>query len=152
MAALLCCCLGAPAFAQVPDESLCLPGEGVVFACHAEGKLVSLCRSPQPGEGLRYRFGTPASEESRYPAPGQRARAAFKVGKAPLPGGGVSSVAFQSGGYTYTVYSLVGRGEDGVTPVFEDGVTVERRGRVLRHLRCEDGGTGFREMLPGSLK
>ena len=143
----LACWAALPAWAQEPGASLCQADEPVVFACSVEGKIVSLCRSPGHEDGLSYRFGTPAAVELRYPQPGQRARPAFSVSTEPLIGGGVTRVAFQRGAYTYTVYSRVGRAPDGSTPEFEDGVTVERRGRLLRHLRCEDGGAGFREPL-----
>lgn len=141
----LACAAMSPAWAQDPGPSLCLANEPVVFACSVEGKIVSLCRSAPPEEGLSYRFGKPSAVELRYPQPGQRARASFTVKSEPLIGGGVTRVAFQRGGYTYTVYSRVGRAADGSTPEFEDGITVERRGKLLRHLRCEDGGAGFRE-------
>jgi len=131
--------------AEPADASLCLAHEPVVFACSVEGKIASLCRSPDAGNGLSYRFGKPAAVELRYPQPGQRARPAFTVKTEPLIGGGVTMVAFQRGGYTYTVYSRVARAPDGGTPEFEDGITVERRGKLLRRLRCEDGGAGFRE-------
>lgn len=156
MAVALCCCLGTPAraAAQPPWQpaSLCTADETVVFACSVEGKIVSLCRAPRPEDGLHYRFGLPAALELQYPVPGQRARAAFKVAHAPLIGGGVTSVAFQQSGHTYTVYSQVGRAQDGATPAFEDGLTVERRGKTLRHLRCDDGGAGFRDLHEGGVK
>jgi len=135
---------GEPA-GEPAGASLCLAHEPVVFACSVEGKIASLCRSPDAGNELSYRFGKPAAVELRYPQPGQRARPAFTVKTEPLIGGGVTKVAFQRGAYTYTVYSRVARAPDGATPEFEDGVTVERRGKLLRRLRCEDGGAGFRE-------
>jgi len=135
----------AESAAEPADASLCLAHEPVVFACSVEGKIASLCRSPDAGSGLSYRFGKRAAVELRYPQPGQRARPAFTVKTEPLIGGGVTKVAFQRGGYTYTVYSRVARAPDGGTPEFEDGITVERRGKLLRRLRCEDGGAGFRE-------
>ncbi|WP_305823432.1 hypothetical protein [Massilia brevitalea] len=151
-AALSCClgcCLALPAWAQAPAQappaSLCNAGEQVVFACAMEGKTLSLCRPSLPGNGLQYRFGSPARLELEYPAPGQRVQPVFKVRDEPLIGGGLTSVAFQRSGYTYTVYSRVGRGPDGVTPEFDDGLTVERRGKTLRHSHCEDGGAGFLE-------
>jgi len=151
--AALGCCLGcglslpawAQAQAQAPAASLCNAGEQVVFACAMEGKTLSLCRPSLPGNGLQYRFGSPARLELEYPAPGQRVQPVFKVRNEPLIGGALTSVAFQRSGYTYTVYSRVGRGPDGVTPEFDDGLTVERRGKTLRHARCDDGGAGFLE-------
>ncbi|QNA90408.1 hypothetical protein G4G28_21375 [Massilia sp. Dwa41.01b] len=139
MAAATCSLLPAGA------ESLCAPHEPVVFACHVGTKIVSLCR-PAEGEGvLSYRFGRPAALEMRYPEPGRPVRSAFTVSTLPLVGGGETTVAFERGGYTYTVYSRVARGADGATPEFEDGLLVKRRGKVVSKLRCEDGGEGFRE-------
>ncbi|MFC5461231.1 hypothetical protein [Massilia niabensis] len=130
-------------------QSLCASNEPVVFACHVGSKVVSLCRAADDRGMLSYRFGKPEALELTYPEPGRQARAAFTVKSAPLIGGGETTVAFQRGAYTYTVYSRVGRGEDGATPEFEDGVIVSRRGKVLSRMRCEDGGEGFREPLNG---
>lgn len=131
-------------------ESLCAPDEPVVFACHVGSKIVSLCRPADDRGMLSYRFGRPAALELRYPEPGRAAHAAFTVQSKPLVGGGETTVAFRRGGYAYTVYSRVARGADGSTPVFEDGVIVSRRGKVLSRMRCEDGGEGFRE-APGAV-
>jgi len=143
-AAALLCCLALPGRAELPAPSLCQPGEAIVFACSVAGKLVSLCRAADAANlsALQYRYGTPGAVELDYPAPGQRARAAFGTRKEALIGGGIAAVVFVRSGYTYTVYSRVSRA-DGVTPAFEDGVTVERRGKLLQHLRCDDGGAGF---------
>ena len=94
---------------------------------------------------LSYRFGGPEKLELTYPDPTRQASAAFTVKSVPLVGGGETTVAFQRGTYTYTVYSKVARADDGVGPDFEDGVIVARRGKVLSRMRCEDGGEGFRE-------
>ena len=144
--AFLAFCGGAPAYAAA-GESLCAAGEPVVFACHVGSKMVSLCRPPGDRGMLSYRFGRPDALELSYPAQGRQASAAFTVKSAPLVGGGETTVAFRRGAYTYTVYSRVGRGEDGATPEFEDGVIVSRRGKVLSRMRCDDGGEGFREPL-----
>ena len=130
-------------------QSLCAANEPVVFACHVGSKLVSLCRPPGDRGMLSYRFGKPQALELTSPEPGRQARAAFIVKSAPLIGGGETTVAFQRGGYTYTVYSRIGRGGNGATPEFEDGVIVSRRGKVLSRMRCEDGGEGFREPVDG---
>lgn len=143
-----CCGAGA-----VRAESLCAPHEPVVFACHVGTKLVSLCRPAGDRGMLSYRFGRPQYLELRYPEPGRQASAAFTVKSAPLVGGGETTVAFRRGAYTYTVYSKVARGDDGMTPEFEDGVIVARRGKVVSKMRCADGGEGFREpMTPVAVK
>ena len=124
--------------------SLCAPNEPVVFACHVGAKMVSLCRPAGDRGMLSYRFGGPDKLELSYPAPGRQASAAFTVKSLPLVGGGETTVAFQRGAYTYTVYSKVARAVD-ASPQFEDGVIVARRGKVISRMRCEDGGEGFRE-------
>ena len=129
--------------------SLCAPNEPVVFACHVGAKMVSLCRPAGDRGMLSYRFGGPDKLELSYPAPGRQASAAFTVKSLPLVGGGETTVAFQRGAYTYTVYSKVARAAD-ASPQFEDGVIVARRGKVISRMRCEDGGEGFRE--PVTLK
>ena len=139
VAAACCVALGAQA------ASLCAPNEPVVFACHVGSKMVSLCRPAGDRGMLSYRFGGPDKLELTYPEPGRQAGAAFTVKSLPLVGGGETTVAFQRGGYTYTVYSKVARAEDGEGPEFEDGVIVARRGKVVSRMRCEDGGEGFRE-------
>lgn len=150
--AIAALCGLAPPFAPavLAAQSLCAAGEPVVFACHVGSKMVSLCRPPGDRGMLSYRFGKPEALELTYPEPGRQARAAFTVKSAPLIGGGETTVAFRRGAYTYTVYSRVGRGEDGTRPEFEDGVIVARRGKVLSRMRCEDGGEGFREP-PGAM-
>jgi hypothetical protein len=137
-AAAACACLSAQA------ASLCAPNEPVVFACHVGSKMVSLCRPAGDRGMLSYRFGGPDKLELSYPEPGRQASAAFTVKSLPLVGGGETTVAFQRGAYTYTVYSKVAHAED-ASPEFEDGVIVARRGKVVSRMRCEDGGEGFRE-------
>jgi hypothetical protein len=139
VAAACCAALSAQA------ASLCAPNEPVVFACHVGGKMVSLCRPAGDRGMLSYRFGGPGKLELSYPEPGRQASAAFTVKSLPLVGGGETTVAFQRGAYTYTVYSRVARAEDDASPEFEDGVIVARRGKVISRMRCEDGGEGFRE-------
>jgi hypothetical protein len=141
VAAACCAALSAQA------ASLCAPNEPVVFACHVGSKMVSLCRPAGDRGMLSYRFGGPAKLELSYPEPGRQASAAFTVKSLPLVGGGETTVAFQRGAYTYTVYSKVARAEDDASPEFEDGVIVARRGKVISRMRCEDGGEGFREPL-----
>jgi hypothetical protein len=138
------CLAGLCAQARAQD-SLCQPGEAIVFACHVGTKTVSLCRPPALAPELTYRFGTPARVELAYPPAGKQMRAPFTVSNAPLAGGGITTVAFRRGEYEYEVYSMVGRGD--AAPRFEDGVLVLRRGKEVAKLVCDDGGEGFREGL-----
>lgn len=136
------------------EESLCQPGEPVVFSCHIGKKTLSLCRPSAERRDLSYRFGTPARVELAYPPPGKRARAPFTVSTLPLVAGGVTTVAFRRGQYEYAVYSRFGRSGGGdQAPEFEDGVVVSFAGKQLARMVCDDGGEGFREelgWLPGA--
>jgi hypothetical protein len=130
------------------QDSLCQPGEPVVFSCHAGSKTVSLCRPSGLRQELVYRFGTPAKVELTHPGVGRFAAAPFTRETAPLAGGGVTSVGFQRGEYQYSVYSKMARGAGPErAPEFEDGVIISRRGKPVRQLVCDDGGEGFRENL-----
>ena len=136
---------GGDATAQ---ESLCMPGETIVFSCQIGPKLVSLCRPQTLQQSLIYRFGSHAGVELAVPAPGESPSPVFRLSSAPLIGGGETAVTVERGGYEYRIYSKVGRSEgtQGV-PEFEDGIVVSRGGKVSRQMICDDGGAGFRESL-----
>ncbi len=131
--------------------SLCAPDEPVVFACHVGGKMVSLCRPAGDRGMLSYRFGGPDKLELSYPEPGRQASAAFTVKSLPLVGGGETTVAFQRGAYTYTVYSKVARADDGESGIRgrrdrraarQGGQPHALRGWRRRISRAGDGGDG----------
>jgi len=130
------------------QDSLCRPGEPVVFSCHVGRKTVSLCRPSGLRQELIYRFGTPGKVELTHPGPGRLAAAPFARASAPLAGGGVTSVVFQRGAYQYSIYSKMTRGAGPErAPEFEDGILIARAGKPVRKLVCDDGGEGFRESL-----
>jgi hypothetical protein len=130
------------------QDTLCRPGEPVVFNCHVGAKTVSLCRPSTLAKELTYRFGTPRRVELAHPGPGKHLRPPFTVSTSALYGGGITTVAFRRGDYEYAVYSKVGRSDDADrVPLFEDGVIVSQRGKEVAKLVCDDGGEGFREDL-----
>jgi len=132
----------------VAQDSLCQPGEPVVFSCHVGHKTVSLCRPSGLRQELVYRFGTPAKVELTHPGPGRFVAAPFARATTPLAGGGETSVVFRRGEYQYSVYSKMARGAGpDHAPEFEDGILVSRHGRPVRRFVCDDGGEGFRENL-----
>jgi hypothetical protein len=148
-AALATACLTAVVGADArAHDTLCQPGEAVVFACHVGRKSVSLCRPSALPHEMTYRFGTPARVELAHPPAGKQLRAPFTLSTAPLFGGGVTTVGFRRGEYEYQVYSKVSRSDDDDrAPLFEDGVIVSRRGKQVAKMVCDDGGEGFREGL-----
>lgn len=130
------------------EESLCVHDEVIVFSCHVGTKIVSLCRPSESPRSLTYRYGTPGHLELVYPRCGHEDRGAFYTTSAPLFGGGEATIAFKQAGYEYTLYTKVGRAESGEAervPVFEDGLMITRKGKVLQKRVCDDGGEGFRE-------
>lgn len=130
------------------EESLCSGKEKIVFSCHVDKKMVSLCRPADSPRELIYRFGNAGKPEMTYPGPKDRSE--FYRSDAPLFGGGITTLAFVRGDYEYQLYSKIGRGESTGTseervPEFEDGVVVSKSGKQLKQLICDDGGEGFRE-------
>ena len=130
------------------EETLCTGEEKVVFSCHVGARIVSLCRPPAHERQLTYRFGRRSRLELVYPARTE-AKGGFYTWTAPLYGGGETIVAFERSGYSYRVYSRVGRSGGGTAqeriPEFEDGLVVARAGKEVRRLVCDDGGEVFRE-------
>lgn len=130
------------------EESLCSGQEKIVFSCHVDKKMLSLCRPIDSPCELIYRFGSAGKPEMTYPDPQDRSE--FYRVDAPLFGGGITTLAFVRGDYEYRLYSKIGR-EDSAgapeehIPEFEDGIVVSKSGKQLKQLICSDGGEGFRE-------
>jgi hypothetical protein len=134
------------------EDSLCNKKESIVFSCHVEKKIISLCREAQSPRDLTYRYGVRGRLDVVYPARRSPATGAFYRATLPLFGGAVETITFTRSGYEYSVYSKVDRTEGGSSqesriPNFEDGVVISRQGKQLRQLVCDDGGDGFREPI-----
>lgn len=131
----------APA-ANKAQASFCTSEESVVFACRADGKMVSVCASKAVGPNrgyLQYRFGKPDSAaplelvlpESHLPPP--KAATGENV---PFSGGGGSWLRFAKAQLAYTVYSGIGKwGPNGEVRT-KSGIVVERQGKTIATLKC----------------
>lgn len=131
------------------QASFCTDAEDVVFACRTGGKLVSVCaaRGSTATTGyVQYRFGKPAADaplELQVPDSRNVAAQVATGESVPFAGGGAAWMRFRRGNYAYVVYSGIGNwGPQGETAE-RAGVVVERGGRQIGALRCdEDRATG----------
>ncbi len=131
----------APASAM---DTHCVPPEKVVFACATGKKLLSVC-GVEDGAGafrtLQYRFGPLGAPEMVWP-PDATSRQGITAGTTMYSGGGLDYIRFDNAGTRYVVYTGIGRGW------FQEGVAVERNGKVIANLLCQDVAEGHL-MVPG---
>jgi hypothetical protein len=120
-------------------QSLCRPGEDVLFQCRVGRQTAALCAGAGAGrEGrfVQYRFGRPGAVELALPAQGS---AGLSWASAGYSGGGEIQVNVRAGRHLYVLYSRTVRtafGRDGNRPDFRAGVAVVRGGRILSDRRC----------------
>jgi hypothetical protein len=126
------------------QNSFCTPMEQVVFSCRTGAKLVSVCASKDASRTkgyMQYRFGKPDSTEplEMILPEGQIVSNKAATGdNVPYAGGGASWLRFSKGGYSYTVYSGIGRwGPKGETQE-KNGLLVERSGKQVANLKCSN--------------
>lgn len=126
------------------QASFCTAEEEVVFACRTGAKLVSVCAAQGANATsghVQYRFGRPdpdAPLELQVPDARIVAGQAATGESVPFAGGGASWMRFRRGDYAYVVYSGIGHwGPQGETGE-RAGVVVERGGRQIASLRCND--------------
>lgn len=128
-----------PPAASAPGAriGLCQPGELPLFSCAIGAKTVSVCGGGVGRErSAQYRFGTRARVEISSPRQGPDSLVFAQV---PYSGGGELQFTFTNGDYRYVAYSRTirtGFDERGNRPKFEDGVFVQRGGRLLSDKRC----------------
>jgi hypothetical protein len=134
----------AAARASDKQNSFCTPMEQVVFSCRTGAKLVSVCASKDASRTkgyMQYRFGKPDSTEplEMILPEGQILPNKSATGdNVPYAGGGASWLRFSKGGYSYTVYSGIGRwGPKGETQE-KNGLLVERSGKRIANLKCNN--------------
>jgi len=127
--------------------SFCSSAEVAVFHCRTRGgKQVSVCASrtakAQAGT-LQYRFGmrggVPEILLPAKPTPPARSASADTL---MFAGGGGAWLRFRSGEHTYTVFTAMGRWGPGGAHAEKEGVVVERAGRQVAFLPCEDVAEG----------
>lgn len=132
--------LASLAFAA-PD-SLCGRNESPVFECNVGNKRLSICAAGDLRRDtgtLQYRFGTRERIELRYPLPAAAPSGYFLASRTTYSGGGELRIRFRNGDYDYLIFdstTRTGFGAAGNQPVFEAGVQVKHRGRLLATRRC----------------
>ena len=136
--------LGANGATQGKQSSFCTPMEQLVFSCRTGAKLVSVCASKDASRTkgyMQYRFGKPDSSEPLemiLPEAQILPSKSATGDNVPYAGGGASWLRFSKGGYSYTVYSGIGRwGPNGETQE-KNGLLVERSGKRIANLKCNN--------------
>ena len=113
----------------------CTADEIEWFGCNIGSKRVAVCSSSaiHADSGyLQYRFGTGSRIELLLPAdPAALPVQGAVAGSLVFSGGGGAYLRFDSGSYSYVVYSAISSswGE-------KDGILIEKDGRALRSLKC----------------
>ena len=135
---------GATGVPQGKQNSFCTPMEQVVFSCRTGAKLVSVCASKDASRSkgyMQYRFGKPDSTEPLemiLPEAQVLPSKSATGDNVPYAGGGASWLRFSKGGYSYTVYSGIGRwGPKGETQE-KNGLLVVRSGKQVANLKCNN--------------
>ncbi len=128
--------LAVLAFPANAATTHCMQQEQVVFSCSLGKKTVSVCASNDLSVNkgyLQYRIGQiNATPELILPA-AIDARHTIKARTLMFSGGGGGYLRFINGSYHYIVYTAIGKGW-GV----KDGVAVEKDGRLIVNLSCQD--------------
>src|SRR5215469_1570362 len=128
------CLTASPVLAA---ETLCSSFEQTIFSCKLGKDIVSVCasRDLSPTHGyLQYRFGPKNSTPFSLPSSTQSpSRASIQARSLMFAGGGGAYIRFHNGRYQYIVFSAIGK--DWGT---KDGVAVEKDGKLLSHVACQD--------------
>jgi len=123
-----------------PANATCAAGEATVFACKIGGKQVAVCfAAGDDASWLQYRFGRAGQKpEMLLPEYPLAAKLSAEGRVETYSGGGASWLRFNRGDHAYVVYTGIGRwGAKGET-VKQAGVVVEKRGKQIASLYCDD--------------
>ncbi|MBM4201966.1 MAG: hypothetical protein FJ189_11865 [Gammaproteobacteria bacterium] len=108
-----------------------------MFSCPLARKVVSLCatRGLNALSGsLVYRIGWPGrSPELVYPGTADHPKAHFRGNTLLYSGGGGAFISFDRGGYSYTVFTAIGRGWGQ-----KEGVVVDAAAGRRTYLPCRE--------------
>lgn len=121
----------------IAADSHCGQGEEIVFSCSLGKKLVSVCAannlSPATGY-VQYHFGPKSQPELLFPPATESAdRSVIRSGTLMFSGGGGAYLRFINGGYSYIVYTAIGKGWG-----TKEGVVVEKDHKQISSLKCLD--------------
>ncbi|MBN1474671.1 MAG: hypothetical protein JW914_08655 [Syntrophaceae bacterium] len=133
--ALLIMC--SVSFANDKNVNQCTPDETVYFSCSIKSKVVSLCGSSNlSGDDgyLVYRFGYPGKTlELVYPQDKMKPAEVFALYSSSYAKGSTTQISFENKRYTYTLYH-----EQNVWDVNGSGVAIEKDGKRIAHLKCDE--------------
>jgi hypothetical protein len=124
-------------------DTLCLPGEQIVFSCSVKMRIVSLCASTpftkNTGD-MQYRFGTRSNIEFQFPRTPSAQGKNFHLSSTSYGGGGETHLSFTNSSYEYIIYERMTKGEEdreGVRPtIFSAGVFVRKGSKQVAKYRC----------------
>jgi len=125
---------GCASLAVGAGESLCAPGEAIIFSCAIGKKTASVCAAQEISAHkgyLQYRFGRKAAPEIVLPNTIALPPAGVHGKTLSFAGGGGAYLRFVSGHYSYIVYTAVRRGIGSTA-----GIAVERDDRRIASLCC----------------
>lgn len=138
--------------AAAAPQSLCKPGEKVLFQCRVDRRTAALCAGTgREGRFVQYRFGRPGAVELAFPARGSAGLSWARTG---YSGGGELQVNVRTGDHLYVLYSRTvrtGFGPEGNKPDFQAGLAVVRGNRILSDRRCtnaDDFAASPDDLLP----
>lgn len=128
--------------ASAASDSLCQLPEKALFDCAVRGKRLSLCASgdlKSPAGKVQYRFGSGEKLELAYPVEAASPVGKFWYSRTLYSGGGEFRVRFRNGDHEYLVFDRIirrGFGPGGNNPLFESGIAVKHKGKVLAVRKC----------------
>ncbi|CAK0747807.1 conserved exported hypothetical protein [Gammaproteobacteria bacterium] len=121
----------------IATDSHCTRQEKTIFSCSLGKKIVSVCASQDISSTtgyLHYRFGPKTAPEFIFPTSSTPSyRSNIRAQTLMFSGGGGSYLRFINGQYNYIVYTAIGKGWG-----TKDGVAVEKNGKLLTNLKCQD--------------
>jgi hypothetical protein len=125
--------------AQAPNNSACLPQEGIFFSCRLKGngRMVSLCTAPHPPpfSSVTYRYGAGTENAVTYTASAGNQNRFLGTVSAISPKATVRQVWFELGGSKYVITSCVGG-----DCAHRGGLLVFGKGKLEMSQPCAEGG------------
>jgi len=113
-------------------DTHCKGDEAVIFSCPLGRKLVSVCAAPD-NSFLYYRFGGKNNIELALAHHKNTPGVAVQGDTLTFAGGGGAYLRFLNQGYSYVMYTAIGRGWGS-----KAGIVVEKNGLKQAHLACSE--------------
>lgn len=130
-----------------PVMNLCRDKETTVFSCQAKNRQhqISLCLADDDNGRIKliYRSGNSAQQTMQYPTTGT---GQFSIRNFWYTKGRSDEVMFTVDGNDYTVYSTSDARSGNAS-----GVLIQRHGKIVRNIVCDDGQEPWPIRLPRSV-